>query len=74
METDDCKAAAGHEAAHRGRFDRLILVAGPQILGALRPKLHQEVAAKVVGEVPKTLTNHPLGEIERILIAESASA
>lgn len=61
-------------AAHRGRYDRLILVAGPQILGALRPKLHAEVASRVVAEVPKTLTNHPIGKIEKVLVAELADA
>lgn len=66
----DDMAEVLYQAAHRGRFERLILVAGPQILGALRPKLHAEVASRVVAEVPKTLTKHPLGDIERLLAAE----
>jgi protein required for attachment to host cells len=56
--------------ARRGRFEKLVLVAGPEALGQLRPKLHQEVTGRVVGEVHKTLTKHPLPEIERLLLAE----
>ena len=58
-----------HEA-HEGNFERLILVASPQVLGALRDELHQEVTKRIVGEVDKTLTNHPLDEIEEMLKVE----
>ncbi len=56
--------------AIKGKFDRLILVAAPQVLGALRQDLHSEVAGRVVAEVPKTLTNHPVSKIEKALQAE----
>ncbi|SIT01203.1 Protein required for attachment to host cells [Roseivivax lentus] len=53
--------------AHKGAFDKIVLVAPPQVLGDLRDTLHQEVRNKVVAEVDKTLTNHPLDEIETLL-------
>ncbi len=53
--------------AHRGTFDQLVLVAAPGVLGELRHKIHQEVEQKVIAEVPKTLTNHGLDEIEKIV-------
>ncbi|WP_371153903.1 host attachment family protein [Jannaschia sp. 2305UL9-9] len=56
-----------YKMAHAGEFDRLILVASPQVLGTMRGALHQEVSDKVIGEVAKTLTNHPLHEIESIV-------
>jgi len=56
--------------AHRGEFEKLILVASPQVLGVLRDKLHKEVRDKVIAEVDKTLTNHPVEEIEKVLKAE----
>ncbi len=56
-----------YKMAHNGRFKQLVLVADPGTLGELRDNLHQEVTQKVVGEVPKTLTNHPLDEIESIV-------
>jgi protein required for attachment to host cells len=56
-----------YERAHRGDFRRIVLVAAPGVLGELREKMHKEVADRVVGEVPKTLTNHPVEEIEKVL-------
>lgn len=53
--------------AHAGRFDRIVIVAPPQVLGELRKQLHEEVTARVAAEIPKTLTNHPIGEIEGLL-------
>jgi protein required for attachment to host cells len=44
-------------------------VAPPQVLGEMRKKLHKEVSDRVVGEVAKTLTNHTVPEIEKILAA-----
>ena len=58
-----------YKAAHRGDFDKLVIVAPPLVLGEMRQKLHKEVADKVAGEVPKTLTNHPIPEIEKLLAA-----
>jgi protein required for attachment to host cells len=63
-----------YKAAHRNRFERLVIVAGPQILGALRPALHKEVTARVVAEIPKTVTGHPMDQIEKLLKQEMAAA
>ena len=60
--------------AHKGAFDRIVLVAPPNILGELRERLHSEVRDKVVGEIDKTLTNHPLHEIEKIVVKALAAA
>ncbi|MDF1727119.1 MAG: host attachment family protein [Sulfitobacter sp.] len=59
-----------YKQAHKGRFDEIVLVAPPKTLGELRDEIHQEVASKVVGEIPKTLTNHPVEEIEKIVANE----
>ncbi len=63
-----------YKAAHRGRFQKIVLVAPDKVLGLLRHKLHKEVQAKVVGEVHKTLTGHPVDQIERIVAQELAAA
>lgn len=60
-------AAMLYRRAHAHRFDRLILAAGPRVLGALRAALHKEVTDRVVAEAPLTLTNHPVDEIARRL-------
>ncbi|KUP91210.1 host attachment family protein [Tritonibacter horizontis] len=59
--------------AHRGKLGPIVLVAAPRVLGDLRPKLHKEVQDLVRGEIPKTLTNHPLTEIEDIVKKELAA-
>jgi protein required for attachment to host cells len=79
-ETDWHRLATGHFAqeladglyrhAHRGDFDRLVIVAPPRVLGDLRGRLRREVADRVVAEIPKTLTNRPVSEIESLLAAE----
>lgn len=60
--------------AHKGKLGPVVLVASPQVLGDLRPKLHKEVNALIAGEIPKTLTNHPLDEIEQIVKRELAAS
>lgn len=62
-----------YERAHKGRFDRLVLVAAPNVLGELRDKIHVEVRDRIIGEIPKTLTNHPLHEIESIVKEDLAA-
>lgn len=56
-----------YKMAHAGRFEKLVVVASPQVLGVLRGAVHKEVAQRIVAEIPKTLTNHPMLEIERIV-------
>ena len=58
-----------YKMAHRGDFEEVVLVAPPLVLGEMRQKLHKEVAAKLAGVLPKTLTNHPISEIEKRLQA-----
>ncbi|MBO0902803.1 host attachment family protein [Jiella sonneratiae] len=58
-----------YRMAHRGRFEKIVLVAPPKILGEMRQHLHKEVEARVVGEVAKDLTNHPVDRIEQLLAA-----
>lgn len=63
-----------YKKAHQGAFDHIVIVAAPQILGELRPQLHKEVQNRLVGEVDKDLTNHPVEEIEQILKSELDAA
>ena len=58
-----------YKMAHRGDFEEIVLIAPPLVLGEMRKKLHKEVESKVLGEVAKTLTGHPVYEIEKILMA-----
>ncbi len=58
-----------YKMAHRGDFKHLAIVAPPVVLGEMRKELHKEVEDKVVAEVSKTLTNHTIDEMEKILQA-----
>lgn len=49
------------------KFDRLILIAGPHMLGLLRQELGAPLCAVLVGEIPKDLSLRPLSEVERHL-------
>jgi protein required for attachment to host cells len=50
-------------------FEKLVIIAPPRVLGNLRKVLHAEVIARVIGEIPKELTSHPVAEIERLVAA-----
>jgi len=63
-------AAILDRAAHDGAFDEIVLVAPPKVLGVLRAEISQKTMKKVVAEVPKTLTNHPIEKIESLLKSE----
>lgn len=56
-----------YKHAHKGKFSELILVAPPKVLGEMRKDLHKEVADKVIAEVDKDLTNHPVDQIEKVV-------
>lgn len=56
-----------YKFAHAGTFDALVLVAPPRVLGEMRKKLHKEVLNRLTAEIPKTLTNQPVWDIEAIL-------
>lgn len=48
-------------------FESLIIAAPPRTLGELRKHCHPQVKARLLGELDKDLTNHPVPEIEKIL-------
>lgn len=56
-------ADAVNEAASRGEFSRLVLVAPPKTLGVLRSALGHQAQACVVGEVPKDLVRTPVAKL-----------
>lgn len=57
------KRALAHE------YDHLVVVAPPRTLGELRKHYHKEVSSRLLGEIDKDLTGHPIPEIEKALAA-----
>ena len=60
-----------YKHAHKGNYTEIILVASPTVLGNLRKELHKEVADRIIAEVDKDLTNHPVHEIEKLVLASA---
>jgi protein required for attachment to host cells len=61
-----------YQMGHANEFDELVVVAPPKMLGDLRKAFHPEVSQRVVHEVPKDLTAHPLPELSRVLAQQGA--
>ena len=62
-------ARALRDYALAGRFEALVLIAPPRVLGVLRKALHPEVARRISLEIPKGLTSHPREDIQALLSA-----
>ncbi|HIE5355160.1 TPA: host attachment family protein [Stenotrophomonas maltophilia] len=56
-----------NEDALNNRYAHLLLVADPTTLGRIRPLLHKETQARLLGDIAKDLTNAPLADIQRSL-------
>ena len=64
-------ALALNDRALKQQYAHLVLVADPTTLGRIRPLLHKEVQQRMLFEIPKTLTNAPLPDIEAALRAHA---
>lgn len=57
-------AALLYRYAHAGRFQEIVIVAAPSVLGSLREEFHAEVRDRIAATIDKNLTNVPVDEIE----------
>ena len=48
-------------------FEQLLIVAAPITLGVMRKKYHKTLEDRIVGEIAKTMTSHPITEIEETI-------
>ncbi len=71
MEATFAKILANHlyDLAQQHKFDHLILVLDPDTLGETRPSLHVSVTDKIMLELPKTLVNSPVDQMEKSILA-----
>ncbi len=56
-----------NQAAESGELNAIAIVAPPRALGEIRKELSVKAQGKVVGELAKDLTRHPLKDIEKAL-------
>jgi len=62
-------AAAMEEVVRSRNVPALVVVAPPKTLADLRDAFHADVKARIIAEINKDLTKHPVGEIETHLTA-----
>ncbi len=56
-----------YDLAHQRRFQCLLIVAPPKLLGQLRKSMHKEVTDRIEAEVPKELAQTSVRAIQREL-------
>lgn len=56
-----------YQLGHANRFNELVVISPPKMLGDLRSKMHPKVSECIIAEVAKDLTNYSPPEISRIL-------
>lgn len=56
-----------NKAAAERQFKEIVIVAPPKILADLRHAFSAEAKKRIVAEIAKDLTKHPLSEIEKLL-------
>lgn len=66
---DVAKLLEAHNAT--GDFDALVVVAPPKTLAELRRTFSDGLRSKIIAEVDKDLTKHPVYEIERLLFGSA---
>jgi protein required for attachment to host cells len=61
-------AAALERVVRERGIESLFIVAPPRALADLRKSFHPDVKKRIVAEIGKDLTNHPLYDIEKHLV------
>lgn len=64
-------AAAMEEVVRTRKAPALVVVAPPRTLAELRDAFHADVKARIIAEVNKDLTKHPVGDIEQHLTSSA---
>ena len=58
-----------NQGAQDNSFKEIVVVAPPKCLAEIRKDLSAEAHRRVVAEIPKDYTHHPIPEIEKLLAA-----
>ncbi len=61
-------AAAMEKLVRERNAKALVVAAPPRTLAELRQSFHDDVKRRIIAEIDKDLTKHPVGEIERHLV------
>jgi len=66
-------AAALEDVIRKRNVPGLVVVAPPRTLADLRHAFHADVKKRIIAEINKDLTKHPVGEIETHLLKSATS-
>jgi protein required for attachment to host cells len=61
-------AAAMEMLVRERKVNALVVAAPPRTLAELRNSFHADVKSRIIAEIDKDLTKHPVGEIEKHLV------
>ncbi|HML08349.1 MAG TPA: host attachment family protein [Xanthobacteraceae bacterium] len=61
-------ASALEQLVRAEKVKALVVVAPPRTLAELRQAFHADVKSRIIAEVDKDLTKHPVGDIEKHLV------
>ena len=61
-------AAAMEQLVRERNAKALVVAAPPRTLAELRQSFHADVKRRIIAEIDKDLTKHPVGEIEKHLV------
>jgi protein required for attachment to host cells len=61
-------AAALENLVRERKVPAILIAAPPKALADLRRAFHADVKGKIIAEIDKDLTKHPIGEIEKHLL------
>ena len=69
---DEERFAAGiaerlNRAAEEARFEHIVIVAPPKVLGELRREFSKKLQGRILAEIDKDLTHHTFPEIAKVL-------
>ncbi|HET7885782.1 MAG TPA: host attachment family protein [Bradyrhizobium sp.] len=62
-------AAAMEEVVRSRKVPALVVVAPPRTMADLRSAFHADIRERIIAEINKDLTKHPVGDIEKHLTA-----
>lgn len=72
QQEDDFAASAVaylNKQALGGKLDHVFIIADPRTLGEMRKHFHASLEGKIVGQLAKDLTGHPVAAIEKAIAA-----
>ena len=61
-------ASALEQLVRAGKAQKIVVVAPPRTLAELRHAFHADVKSRIIAEIDKDLTKHPVWEIEKHLV------